>query len=525
MSQSSVKHGSRTRFTKKSIVTDEMVKAVSTGKSVKNKPTIEYITNDSASEPDEDAMSESEKTKSDSDIEIDLSDDVSIGTSGTIGTVPLVKDSDEKASVKSETMPSRQDNIKQDEKDLDSILLGSINEGTIDLDEEHEEPEPKPKKITKTKKPVEVSEHEESDHEESEPDEMKSQKITKKKTTKKKATKAIKSLLDDDAIETKTVTSTSTASVPKKKKTKAKTVGVKKGPGRPRKTPKKEPIPRKGITQTPINDDSLVELVYSEPNIMKKIFQFFKAIEAKQIQIIFRPTEVIFYARDHLEATHVRIRVDANKLNNYYCASVLDIGVTPKDMLNILGTVDKEYISMTWLSEMGTSAANTTIVLENDMEIDEQFSVKLVANYQKMQDETKFLDDDYTIKFDLPSKYFKRTINYIKTLSLELYIVQEDADSPMFFEYSSSNKRIKSKYTVKNANRIKFDSKLKDGETFRVAVRVDFLKPIASSQIADEITIMVDENKQLMTVAYIDDGAIEIKTLTNIIRKQEEEED
>ena len=54
-----------------------------------------------------------------------------------------------------------------------------------------------------------------------------------------------------------------------------KTNQVKKGPGRPRKTPKKTPIPRDGISDTPQDEDHVVEFLYEQPLILKKIISSF----------------------------------------------------------------------------------------------------------------------------------------------------------------------------------------------------------------------------------------------------------
>jgi hypothetical protein len=65
---------------------------------------------------------------------------------------------------------------------------------------------------------------------------------------------------------------------------------------------------------------------------------------------------------------------------------------------------------------------------------------------------------------------------------------------------------------------------MRPNETVRVDLKVEYIKPIASSHISDNIRIYVDENKKLLTKAYIDDDAIEIKTLTEIIKSNENEE-
>ena len=111
-------------------------------------------------------------------------------------------------------------------------------------------------------------------------------------------------------------------------------------------------------------------------------------------------------------------------------------------------------------------------------------------------------------------------------MSSELYITQEDLNSPLIFEYLTPNKKIQSKHTVKNNEKIKLQSGLtEDSESFRVDIKIDYLKPIASSQIAEEVAILVDENKYLMTKSYIDNKTVEIKTLTEIIDERPEEND
>lgn len=300
----------------------------------------------------------------------------------------------------------------------------------------------------------------------------------------------------------------------------------KKGPGRPRKTPKKEPIPRKGISKLATANDGFIEVLYDQPIIFKKIFQFFKAIAAAQIQVIFRPKEIIMYTQDHHQKSKIRVKIDANKINHYYCKDTIDIGLSSKDLELILNKVDKEYSSIILISYLASKQRSVDLILDNDMQIDEIHTIDLIIPNYKMENEIEFVDENYNIKFELPSKYFRKTINDIKTMSTELSITQEDINSPLIFEYLTPNKKIQSKHTVKNNEKIKLQSNLsEDSESFRVDIKIDYLKPIASSQIAEEVVILVDENKYLMTKSYIDNKTVEIKTLTEIIDERPEDND
>jgi hypothetical protein len=307
----------------------------------------------------------------------------------------------------------------------------------------------------------------------------------------------------------------------KESKRKKKSEPGKKGPGRPRKNPKKEPIVRKGISKTPSDINDHVEVLYDQPLLFKKVFQFFKSLAASQIQVIFRPEDIIFYAKDHHKVSKIRVRIDASKINHYYCRSELDIGISTKEMELILNKIDKDYTTIVILSTVGSTQRNITLILENDMNIDETHVIDITGDYNKMENEDEFTNEKYAVKFELPSKYFKKTINDIKTMSNQLSITQEDAKSPLVFEYTTPNKKTRSKHTVKNSTKIKLESKLDDDDSFRVDIKIDYINPISKAQISDDIMILVDENKPLMTKAYIDNKTIEIKTLTDIIDERD----
>jgi uncharacterized pyridoxamine 5'-phosphate oxidase family protein len=196
--------------------------------------------------------------------------------------------------------------------------------------------------------------------------------------------------------------------------------------------------------------------------------------------------------------------------------------LSEKELEVILNKVDGGYSNIILLSTVGNIQKHITLILDNDIQIDEMHSIDLIGQYKRMDSkiESEFVDENYMLKFTLPGRYFRKTINDIKSMSQQISITQEDFEAPLVFEYNTTNKKTRSKHTVKNPDKIKLVTNLKDGDMFRVDMKVDHIKPISSAHIADEITILVDENKKFMTVAYIDNGTIEIKTLTKIVDKR-----
>lgn len=330
---------------------------------------------------------------------------------------------------------------------------------------------------------------------------------------------------DDDTKSKKT--RTKTVKVTKDTKaTKTDSKDAKKGPGRPRKIPRNEPIPRRGIGE-PSDKNHMVEMLYDMPITIKRIISFFKALSVARVQIIFRKTEIIMYAIDHQKKNRIYVRINGKNLNHYYCKNEFNIGLVESDLENVLNKIDKDCTSIIIISEVENYQKNIKIILENNMQIDETNTINLIGTYDLLKrdevkdDEKEFLDDDYPIKFELPGKYFRKIISDVKTMSKTLSFIQNKKNEPLQFQHHSDGRKIETTYVSKDLKKIKFVSKLNDTQSFRATVNVEYLKPVSSGLIVDDVTIMVDEKKSFMTKSYIDNGTIEIRTLTEIVNNRQ----
>jgi hypothetical protein len=294
----------------------------------------------------------------------------------------------------------------------------------------------------------------------------------------------------------------------------------KKRPGRPRKTPIREPRPRNGVVDTPKDPENFVEFMYDKPLIFKKLYQYFKLMAVDKIQMIFRSSAIILWSEDHHKKSKMRIKINANKVNHYYCSEELDIGMTCKNPELIMSTIDKTYTSIVFLSKIGYTQKDMGVMLTDETEIDQLHKIELIGEYDKMINEPMFLDEDYTIKFELTGRYFKKMISDIRTFSDQITIRQDGENRPLIFEYQKADKKIKSYHIVRNKKNIKFTSKLKGDETFRVSFKIDYVKSASSALLSENITIYAHENKPLMFSMMMDNDTVELKILTDIIDKR-----
>lgn len=84
-----------------------------------------------------------------------------------------------------------------------------------------------------------------------------------------------------------------------KKEIDTKKVVKKKKPGRPRKTPLREPRPRIGIVKEAKDNSNFIEFLYDKPLVFKKIWHYFKLMAVEKIQILFRKDSIILWSEDH----------------------------------------------------------------------------------------------------------------------------------------------------------------------------------------------------------------------------------
>lgn len=299
------------------------------------------------------------------------------------------------------------------------------------------------------------------------------------------------------------------------------TIPKKKRPGRPRKHPVRQPRPKVGIVSSPSDNVHHVEFLYDKPMVFKKIWQFFKLMAVDKIHILFSKEEIIMWCRDHHKKSQIRVRIDCKEVNHYFCADELDIGLSCKNPELIMSTIDKTYNSILFLSTSDNIQKNIQIVLKNDLNIEETHQIELIGEYGNMENDSKFLDEDYAIKFKLPGKYFKKMVSDIKSFSDLITIRQDGPDEPLLFDYIKSDKKIKSLHIIKNNRSIGLQSNLDSDDTFRTSFKTDYIKPISSALLSDSIEIYADENKPLMFIIQMDDKAIEMKILTDIVNNRD----
>lgn len=381
---------------------------------------------------------------------------------------------------------------------------------------------------TKNKKNTSRKESDEP-QEDSDPKLSKSDKKNTKKPLQKLRKKDEKNLMTKD-------TNKKTSKVSKTKKEEEKPV-VKKRPGRPPKQVEKKPTKKIGIVHEPSNKNvenksklHVLELVYDNPTMFKKIFGLFKTMEVKDVCTIFDKKSVKLLASDESGENKIYIKIFGEKLNRYYCKEKFMDGLHAETVQSVLSTLNNEHSQIAYVAEKGNRESILTILIKNDT-LDEknEYDLHLVEVEDNMDAYEELLshEADYPIKFTLPSKHWKKKVSDFKTLSNIMTFRMEKNLLKLTYRMNYDHGRHATIF--KNPAKINLVSNTKKNEIYSTSVYLKNLKAFASALVTTNIEIAIHEKKPIIFTANLDQEigpdkkpipgteVCQIKVITNII--------
>ncbi len=165
--------------------------------------------------------------------------------------------------------------------------------------------------------------------------------------------------------------------------------------------------------------------------------------------------------------------------------------------------------------------------------------------------EAEFNDDDYEIVLGLNDKYFKKTVNDIKSNPQTLNFVYDDDNFSMIYKSNNSkldanvifvkgiqqklekNEKTESKKETKDGKdgkdakeskadtKIKFDTTLEEDDTRHISVKTDFISVVSNAYAFDkEVSISFHSDKRIKTEMILEGGLLKIQSLIKVITAQ-----
>jgi hypothetical protein len=295
----------------------------------------------------------------------------------------------------------------------------------------------------------------------------------------------------------------------------------KKRPGRPKKArPEIIPADVMGVAPKPVNEENIVEMVYCNPLIFKKILALKKAYNVSEIEIHFGIREVIFSSKDHSKASNIYVIISGELLNYYYCKEPITVHIKCEYLEKILGILDKNQYKVTFF--LRENYRSTLYILVQDCEYDKNNNYEVDVGYKPEGiREVRQSDEQYPIKFVLDSKHFKVEINKLKKLAKSMTIQKAGGDH---LQISDGNaKKIQYNGVYNNPEKIRLKSTIDDDDIFSVSINIDNIQPFSNSCIGNDVHIAADKQEKMSFTAYLDPHgadkyAVTVKVFSPVIK-------
>jgi hypothetical protein len=281
----------------------------------------------------------------------------------------------------------------------------------------------------------------------------------------------------------------------------------KKKPGRPRKRIDNVSHEINGIAKKPLDEDSIMESLYDNPKIFKKIFSLFKSYSSTEILMRFDKDKYHFITRGHTKKTIQHATIRGSMLNHYYCEEELECCVRCEKLEKIFSSFDRASHRVTFMLKRDDYRSTFHIFVKDDeMYREDHYEIELIQKDIDLGN-VDYSDVEYPLKFRMPSKHFKQSIGDISHLS-PMFSYRSMKGEPLSITYNlKNNLNCYSKYMDKD--KLNLISKIAPDDIFTVNVKIAHVKPFSNACLGEYIWVACDMRKPTSFTTEIDEKRID----------------
>ena len=295
----------------------------------------------------------------------------------------------------------------------------------------------------------------------------------------------------------------------------------KKKPGRPKKQTVICDIEMRGVVSAPVCPDDIIELVYGDPMMFKKILQLCKAFGVNNLELHFTTDSAKLLMRDHLGKSTIVVTVHGKCMNLYHCRSSVRLCTRREDLELVLNNLNKNHYKITFLVKEELKTTLFVVVKDTELNNDDTYEVEMTL----IPDDTDYLarpadsDENYPLKFKIPSKHFKNKVCNTNKIS-DTFTIQKCGTEALQLTCDKTGK-VSWTGAYNDATKIDLQSKLSPNDIFNVSVSIAYIKPFSDACIGDETLIAVDKREKISFTTWMNENgalgpACTIKVFTEI---------
>lgn len=284
----------------------------------------------------------------------------------------------------------------------------------------------------------------------------------------------------------------------------------KKKPGRPKKMPINTELAINGIVNEPKdNEDNdnprIIEFIYHNPALIKKILQIAKNLCSAEVHIKFDKTEILFYAKSHVEKNKMLTKIHGTKVNRYYCHTPMTIKMELAVVHKVLQQISTDITMIEfYILEKSKDTKIFLTTTNNDIGMYNVIDLTIApSDYLWEIKESIEQNNTYCIRFELPSKLLRSKICSLKADASQITI-EKNGNEPLkvYSQYKDSHTE-DILYFISD-EKIKLYSTVPETSIIAVSVFLEDITVPACSVISDKITIHVDKIRPIIFSYLLD---------------------
>lgn len=274
----------------------------------------------------------------------------------------------------------------------------------------------------------------------------------------------------------------------------------KKKPGRPKKKPEPLSININGIVNSPTNADNILEIVYCAPILFKKILLLMKQFEVSEINFEFTNTYLRILSTDRINKSIIDIVIYGDKIHFYYCKFPINVCVTRYNLEKVLSQLNKNNDKITFILRENYRSLMYIIVHDEEYANENIYEICVICqNNENIIEIPTMLVNNFMIKFKMSMQHFKSIINNARKMG-NCITIQKTFKTNL--QLTTMNMQTVAWYNIyTDETKLELVDNMKENDMLSISVDVEYLRPIANSNISENITISCCNNYNKMLLS------------------------
>jgi hypothetical protein len=284
----------------------------------------------------------------------------------------------------------------------------------------------------------------------------------------------------------------------------------KKKPGRPRKNTNIDIIAVAGVMQAPIFDTNVIEMIYCNPFILKKIISLYHSYNCDELYITFNKENMLWYSVDHLKKVHIYADINGHNIS-YYCTEPITMQITRINIELVFNILDK-------------NASSVTIMLENKLRTKLIFLIKTIEydTTERLEINVSTVDSryylakpditNYPISFKISSKHLKDRLSNISKFDTQtMSFLKCKTDD---FVINVADDKVSWAGVYNSPAKINFRSTLTDDDVFTLSLNTKYLYSLSNNNLGQDFNVALSRNKMASFKTVLDERDHTSPTIT-----------